>query len=257
MLALLSAYLLVDRHRPGWAGATLALAFGVKIVAVLALPALLVYAVKQGRREVLRFAGAGLAVFAVTWGPALVLEGSHVHQQVIDYRGLGLAQWGFMEIGHLAHNPWWVHAAQHSWSTLIVLGCAVVPAIAVWRSPRSAPMAVAVALTAFMALTPQFAEQYMAWAAAATVVINLWLGLAYNLSAGLFLLLVYDRWAHGFFAVTTHVAHYHPLTHSEVGIAFAPWGVVLITAVFGLITLARNRQGAVPSMSVREAQSCP
>lgn len=234
MLILLSAYLLVDRHRPGWAGAILALALGVKIVTLVALPVLFVYAAKQGRRELVRFAGVAAVVFLLTWGPALALEWPLVRAHVIDYPGLGLAQWGFIQFGHWADNPWWVAAAQGSGRKVIVAVCALVPALAVWRSPRVAGVAVAVALSAFMALTPAFAVQYLAWAAAATVVVSFWLGLAYNLLAGAFLLGVYNRWSGGFFATSTRVARYQPLTHHEIVIGLLPWVTVLITACYGL-----------------------
>ena len=50
MFALLSVYLLADRNSPILSGAAIALAMGVKVVPVVAVPCLLVFAASRGRR---------------------------------------------------------------------------------------------------------------------------------------------------------------------------------------------------------------
>jgi hypothetical protein len=253
MLILLSLYLLVEKDRPLWAGAVIALAVGVKIVAIVAIPVLLVYALTRGWRSLLRFVSAAAAVLVVTWGPALAFQWDHVRVHVLDYAGLGLGQWGFIQIGHWVGNPGWVAWAEGHGRFWIVLACAIVPALGVWRRPQTVVIGTALTLTAFMALTPAFAVQYLAWAAAASCLISIWGGLAYNLFAGALLLHVYDRWSGDrFFATFSTVAHYRPLTPNEVILGMFPWGVLILTVVGGLwqIGAAPRRRAAHPDNSV-------
>lgn len=235
MLLVLALYLLVDRNSPAWAGAVVALAVGVKIVAIVAVPVLVVYALRRGRRVALRFAAAGLVVFAATWGPALLLESAQVKQHVLNYPGLGTAQWGLIQFGHWAGDPGWVAWARGSGREWIVALCAVIPAIAVWRRPTVVVTAAGLSLTAFMLLTPAFAMQYLAWAAVATYLVNFWGGVAYNVLAGLLQLHVYDRWSgNRFFATFKGDAHFQVNTPGEVVFGMLAWGVLVVTCWSGL-----------------------
>lgn len=234
MLTLAGAYLLVDRKWAGWAGAVIAIAIGVKVVVAVAVPALLVYAAMSGRRVLTRFVGIGLLVFAITWGPALVFDGAHMVKHVLDYPGLGLAQWGFMQFGHWAGNPWWVHWAQQSGRLLIVAACGVIPALGVWRRPESVVTATALSFCLFLVLSPAFAVQYLAWAAAASFLLSVWGGAAYNLVAGILLVQIYDRWSGGhFFGTFKGVAFYHPMTAHEVVLGMLAWAILLVTCWAG------------------------
>ena len=255
MLTLLSVYLLTDRRRPGWAGVAIGLAIGVKIVAAVAVPTLLVYAAIQGRRFFLRFCVAAAVVLMVTWMPAIALEWSNLRVHVLEYPGLGEAQWGFMQFGHWAGNPWWVAWTRGSGRVFVAALCATVPALAVLRRPRAAPIGVAVALCGFLALSPEFAAQYLAWAAAPLFVISLWGGIAYNASAGLLLVLLYDRWSNGFFATSRAIAYYHPFTAHEVVFLMIPWAVLLLSCWHGLRTIwttprERSRSASLSNTSV-------
>jgi 4-amino-4-deoxy-L-arabinose transferase-like glycosyltransferase len=241
MLVLLSVYLLADREKAGWAGAVIAIAIGVKLVAIVAAPALFVYALTRGRKSFLAFSAAAAAVLAITWGPAVALEWRHVKTQVIDYPGLGMAQWGLTQFGHWAGNPVWVGWARGSGRTFIAMFCAAVPAIAVLLRPRAVATAVALSLCGFLALSPEFAVQYLAWAAAATFVISLWGGIAYNFFAGWLLVLVYNQWGHALFATNRTLVHYHPLTVHQTVFALLAWAAVVCTCWSGLRSIAIGR----------------
>jgi 4-amino-4-deoxy-L-arabinose transferase-like glycosyltransferase len=234
MLVLLAVYLMAARERAGWAGATIALAVGVKFPAVIALPALAAYALTRGWRFLLRFSLAAGAVFLVSWGPAVAFEWRALKAHVIDYKGLGMAQWGLMQLGHWAGDPSWVAWARGSGRFWIVVLCAGVPAVLVLRRPRSATIGVPVALCAFLAASPEFAAQYLAWAAAASFVVSFWGGLVYNVFAGWLLIGLYNRWNHTFFATSHRIDFYHPFTPHEVVFLLVPWSALVITTWSGL-----------------------
>jgi uncharacterized membrane protein len=229
MLTLLSVYLLADRSRPVWSGLAIGVALGVKVVPVVAVPSLLVFAAMRGRRSFLRFCSALALALAVIWGPAVILRGPALRAQVLDYPGLGLGQWGLMQFGHWALDPWWVAWLRGPGRIVVVAVCATVPAIVVWHRPQMIASAVALSLVAFLAFSPAFAVQYLAWAAAATVVIGFWNGLAYNIAAGLLLVKVYTRWSGGF-PWTKKMAFYSPLTPREVVLGMLVWAALLIAS---------------------------
>jgi hypothetical protein len=229
MFALLSVYLLADRNSPVLSGAAIALAMGVKVVPVVAVPCLLVFAARRGRRSLLRFsAGLGI-VMLITWGPAVALAWHGLKTQVLDYPGLGLGQWGLVQFGHWFGDPWWVAWLKGSGRLVVVAFCAVLPAVAVVRRPHTVVTAVALSLVMFLALTPAFAVQYLAWGAAATCVLGLGAGALYNLTAGILLFKEYSRWSRAF-PWNTKIANYSPATLRETIFAVFVWAILLFTA---------------------------
>jgi hypothetical protein len=241
MLTLLSVYLLADRRAPLLSGAVIAIALGVKLVPVVAVPCLVVFAASRGRRSLMRFCtGFGL-VLLITWGPAVALEWSSLRAQVLDYSGLGLGQWGLMQFGHWAGDPWWVAWMKGSGHLAIVAFCSALPAIAVWRRPDTIVTAVALSLSMFLALSPAFAVQYLAWAAAATCVLRLWGGILYNLAAGALLFKEYSRWS-GAFPWTGKMAVYSPGTPKETVFAVLVWAILVCAVWRALVQIFSARR---------------
>jgi hypothetical protein len=74
---------------------------------------------------------------------------------------------------------------------------AALAALLVVRTNHNLPAAVGVAFGAFLAFSPPFATQYLAWPVAGLYLLDFFGATAFNLSAGLFLFLVYNRWSHG------------------------------------------------------------
>ena len=196
-LTVLSLYLLLDRRAPAVAGAMLALAIGVKIVPVVVLPALLVYAWKLGGRTAALFAIGFAGVSALTWGPALLAQFHSVVAHVLGYHGNGYSLWGVMQLGHWLHDPAWVGLLSGPGSVVLVCVSALVPAAAIWRRPAVVLPAVAWSLLVFLALATSFGVQYLVWAVVAGYFVNFWLATVYNLSAGAVLAEIYDRWSGG------------------------------------------------------------
>ena len=242
MMTLLSLWLLADRSRPALAGAAMALALGVKIVPVVAVPALLVYAATRGTRTFWRFVAAGAIVFVVTWGPALALQGSNVLAHVIFYTGSDLRQWGLVQIGHWFGDPFWSTFLAGPGRFLVLVLCCAVPAVLVWRHPESLAPAIGLSLSAFLLLSPAFGVQYAAWPAAASYLIGLGTATLYNLTAGTMLFLIYDRWAGGLPWTQAHT-HASKFLDNEVAVGLVAWCallLVVVTAVWKMVAAVRE-----------------
>ena len=247
MLTLLGLWLLADRDRPALAGVAMALALGVKIVPVVAVPALLVYAGLRGRRTFWRFAGAGAVVFAVTWGPALALQGRNVLADVIFYKGSDLRQWGLVQIGHWFGDPFWATFLAGPGRFVVLVLCCVVPAAFVWRRPDLLSTAVGLSLAAFLLLSPAFGVQYAAWPVAVGYLISLVPATVYNAAAGTMLVAIYDRWSGG---LPWDRANANKFTDTEVAIGIVAWCgllLVVVTAVWKMVAAVREPLPARPT----------
>ncbi len=242
MLTLLSVYLLADRDRPVAAGVTMALALGVKIVPVVAVPALLVYALTRGVRTFWRYAGGLGVVFAITWGPALALQGRYVFSNVIGYKGVDLRQWGLVQIGHWLGDPAWATFLAGPGRFLVLLLCCIAPAYFVWRRPSTLAPAVGLALVGFLVLSPAFGIQYTVWPLAGAYLIGVGTATAYNLAAGWMTFAIYDAWNGG---LPWNIGHSTRYTPGQVGIGLVAWAALLAVAVQGVYVLvSRVRRSA-------------
>jgi 4-amino-4-deoxy-L-arabinose transferase-like glycosyltransferase len=231
LFTLLALYLLADRDKPLAGGLSMGIAIGIKIVPVVAVPALLVLAFTRGRRSLLRFGGGFVAAVAITWLPALIAHGQAVKEHVLGYAGSGISQWGFIQIGHWFDDPGWADFLTGAGRFPVVLLCALVPAALVWRRPAMTAEAVGLSLVSFLFLSPAFGCQYLVWATAAAYLLNFGWATAYNLSAGLLLFKVYTRWAHGF---PWYHADYWGLVGVELVGALLLWGCLGVLTVLGL-----------------------
>lgn len=227
-LTILGVYLLVDRKMSACAGAVIALALGVKIVPAVVVPVLLVYAWKQGRRPFLGFTAAGAAVFAATWGPALVLQFGPLRADVLGYGGNGSSLWGFMQIGHWLGDPAWVGVAGGPGRMVLVAVCALVPALAVWRRPAVVLPAVAWSFLVFLAFATTFGVQYLVWPVVVGYLIGFRSATLYNVSAGVILVEVYNRWSGG---LPWGRAYANEFTGAEKVALLLPWAVLLLMVV--------------------------
>ena len=234
MFALLSVYLLADRDRPMLAGAAMALSLGVKIVPIVAVPCLLVYAYRRGRATLLRYLSALIGVSALFWLPALLRQYRGVKNNVLGYAGLNAHEWGLGQVERSLGNHALQTAVDGTGRLLIVAVCGVAPAVLVWFRPHLIMQGVAFALAGFLLLTPTFGTQYLAWAAAVTVLLSVRGGVALNVIAGLLLVKVYTRWNGGF---PWDHAHASAFTPGEREFAVLVWFVLLLALIDGALQL--------------------
>lgn len=244
MLTLLSVYLLVDRRAPVLGGAAMALAIGVKIVPVIVLPCLVVYALTRGWRVAVRYVASFGLVSLVFWGPALSQQFANIRTNVFGYKGINQHDWGIDQLGRWAGYPPWMTFFDGAGRLLIVAFCALVPAVLVWRRPASVVEGAALALAGFLALSPTFGMQYLAWAAAATFLLSFWGGVAYNALAGALLVHVYTLWS-GSFPWTR--GYGREFTPGEAVMALVVWAVLCITVVVGVRRMLFAARTGVPS----------
>lgn len=230
MFALLSVYLLVDRQAPALAGLSIAIALGVKIVPIVIVPTLVVFAVTVGWRTALRFClGAG-AFLALTWGPVILHAWQPFRDHVLGYSG-GHRAWGLAQLARWSGHPAWAVWTRGPGRFVIVLVVAGLPAVLVLWRPGRVVEASALALTGLLLLSPAFATRYMVWALAPAYLLSFSAATAFNLVASCLLIEVYNRWCRG---LPWYLADDSAFTTREVLVAFAAWVALLIAVVAGV-----------------------
>jgi glycosyl transferase family 87 len=197
MFCLLSAWLLADRGRPGWSGVCFAAALSVKIVPIVILPALLITAAR--RRSLGSFVMGAAVVIVPLWLPVLIRQWHPFLHNVIGYSGTERVKgpWGLVNLAWSSGHLSLARSLVFHGKLLPVLLSAALAALVVTRADKNLPAAVGMAFGAFVAFSPVFATQYLAWPVAGLYLVDFFSATAYNLSCGLFLFLIYNRWNHG------------------------------------------------------------
>ncbi len=185
-IALLERARAVDWARPVWiAGAVLGLALDVKVVPLVFGPAILLWLPDWRRR--LEYFGAALAVVLVTWAPVFLQAPALVARHVFGY-GSAYGIWGLSRL--LPSDD-----MQRFGRILLVL---VVLALSVRmnRGPRKVELfrQAAIVAFAFLAATPGFGLQYLAWLVPFTVALPLGAAALFHAASGAFLVVVYTYW---------------------------------------------------------------
>jgi hypothetical protein len=216
---------------------------GVKIVPIVVLPCLAVYLVRH-RRDVLGRAVTGFGLtLALTWGPAVVSHWQALQRDVLGYAGIAYRPWGLVRLtGELG----WSSAAQVLGGPgryVIVAVCAAVPALLVRTRPGRVMECAALSLAGFLALSPAFGVQYLAWAVAAAYLLDVWTATLYSMFGGLVLYQMYAYWNHGLAWV--HPAHYRqPLTADQNALLAMVWASLLAVLGVGLRRVLVDDPGA-------------
>lgn len=193
MFMLLAAFLLVDRRAPLAAGVAAALAVSVKLVPVVAIPALVVAAVRAGRPAAVRFCAGLAAVTLVLWGPSLAVVPVPLREQVLEYAGGRARLWGVVRFADLAGaSDSFIEALHSDFHLLFVLLCMAAGAWLAWLRPTAAAYAVALSLTLLLLVSTGSAVQYLAWPVVGLCLFGLWEGLGYGLVVGVVAVIVYS-----------------------------------------------------------------
>jgi hypothetical protein len=237
MFTLLSAYLVV-KGRPFMAGASAAIAISIKLVPVVALPVLAVGLLRERRRLVAATAGF-LAVLVPLWGAVVVRQWSGFKRNVLDYKGLQPAdgRWGIVDFLRHTHNPKLVDLLVGPGRFVALAISALVPAFLVLRRRDGVAEGVALSLALFLLLTTNFGTQYLAWAAAAVLLLDIWAGAAYNLATGVLLVITYTHWTNGF---PWYEAFAKQLTPPQERLGWLVWTVLLAAILLGIRRLWRG-----------------
>jgi hypothetical protein len=169
------------------------LALDVKIVPLAFWPAICLWLPDWRKRA--GYFGAALLVVLTTWSPVLFLAPALVARRVFGYAS-SYGTWGVSRVlssaGSLA--PMSQAFLDHG---RILLAAAIV-ALSVWMNRREEKPAlfhqVGVAAFAFLALTPGFGVQYLAWLVPFTAALPLAASVSFHAASGAFLLAVYTYW---------------------------------------------------------------
>lgn len=190
---LLLSIVLLERDMGSAAGLALAASMAVKVVPVLAAPALLF---SIGRPDVRRqFFLTTAITSAVLWLPPFLIDPGALIREVFLYRGL-LGLWGTSRAAlDLGWNVW---ASGFSQSlTLLTMFAILASSLYLARSGRDAIWSVAVAFLLFLAIAPGFGVQYLAWPVVFLVLAAPGFGAAYSAAAGGLLYATYVLWSGG------------------------------------------------------------
>jgi hypothetical protein len=231
MFVLLAVWLLSSRELPLWAGAALGIALSVKVVPLVVVPVLLLWALLRGRRTLLLLA-AGLAVtIAVIWTPAVWEHWPQVRDNVLGYAGWSAPQWGIAQVlSDLGlSRPQLVQVLAHARTPVVALSAAL-GAVLVWRRRDALGPAVGLTLGCLLLLSTATGTQYLAWAAAGLFLADLWTALLYNLVGGVFLCVLYTHWSHG----TWNVARGALWSPGDTRLGLLAWAALIAAVVCGV-----------------------
>jgi hypothetical protein len=238
LFIILSAYLIVDRDMLVLGGAAAALAIGVKLVPIVALPAI-VCAAWPNRRRLARLTTGFLVVFLPLWVPPIVSQWRGFKTNVLDYQGTDAkhTQWGIVDLARHLHSPQAVDLLVGPGRFAVLFVTAIVPAALVLRNRQQLATAVSLSLALFLLLTPTFGMQYLVWAVVPTLILDLWWGVAYNAVAGVLLVMTYTRWSGGFPWNRAIASGFSP---GEEQLAVIVWLLLLVCCVRGIRRLVRS-----------------
>ncbi len=197
MLALLLlAVFLIETGRPAWAaGLAYGMSLSIKVWPAVLGPVFLLYLGRNKDRAL--FTAAGAAVFVLGGMPFLAQDPLFVIRHVLSYRSL-FGQWGIGQILVSLPAPTLGELFQTYGPVAVMLLCLAVAVAAHIGSKAPLLARVGLVTAVFLAFTPGFGIQYLAWLVP-------WLGalggyhlLLYSIAAGVFQFLVYHYWSKGF-----------------------------------------------------------
>jgi hypothetical protein len=239
MLSLLGVYLLVDRQAPVLAGVSIAMAVSVKIVPVVIVPALLVFAIRAGRRVAWRFAVSMAAFVAVTWVPVVAQVWQPFRHDVLGYGGTARPRWGLAKLASIIGHPSWVtnHGTTGRYITVLIV--TLIPAALVLWRPWLVVEASALGLVGLLVLTPAFAMQYLVWAAVPAYLLSFKAATAYNFLGGFLLIEIYNRASGGY--PWYHIKLLNNITSTEQVALLGVWMTLLVVISAGIRRITQTR----------------
>jgi hypothetical protein len=195
--ALLSIFLL-ERSRPTWlAGAAMGMSVNIKVVPLVFWPAVFLWLPSARKRA--EFFGAAALVIVLASTPVIFEDPALVARKVFgyssDYGVWGIA-WMLLSSEPALAGP--SHFYRHFGRAVLV---AISIALAIWMNRREErpPLFQQLGVTtfAFLAFTPGFGVQYLAWLVPWIAEVPAWAAIAFSAASGAFLFLVYTCWCQG------------------------------------------------------------
>jgi hypothetical protein len=194
---LLSIYFL-DRQSPWAAGIAAGMSLNIKVAAIIFLPAILFAFL--GYRQRGKFLAAAIVTVVVASLPYLVEDPLVIARQTLGYTSIA-GHWGVTRLmSWLPPGFGQLEAAYIRWGGPVLL--VAIAGIAWWfnRSSRRPPpfLQAGLSVILFLALTPGFGVQYLAWIVPWVVALGRTTTAAVYAASGLFLFAVYTFWSQRF-----------------------------------------------------------
>lgn len=239
---LLSLYYLGVKKNLALAGAALGMSLNFKLVALMFVPVIWFY-LKEGR-ERLHYFAATAAVFTICSMPFILQDPLIIGRRLLSY-GSTYGHWGVSRM---------LESNLYAYVSYFLIGKYIALAFIVWTAAwlnrcTAMPVFHRFGLTAFLflAVTPGFGVQYLAWLVPWVVVAGIWQTVGFYFAGGVFLFSVYTYWSGSFpwyFANAWVVGHWKG---NIVPLEILCW-VSTIWVSWTFFTLARGRYAltAVP-----------
>jgi hypothetical protein len=194
MFFVLLSILLLERSSPAWlAGIAMGMAVNMKIVPLVFWPAFLLWL--PGWRKRAEYFGAAVVVVVAASSPAIFEAPELLAQKVLGYK----SSYGLWGISRLLASAPALSRAFESWGRLVLAGALV--ALAAWmnlgRSKPALARQIGVLALGFLALTPGFGVQYLAWLVPWMACVGGGAAIAWTVATTFFLVLVYTFWCQG------------------------------------------------------------
>jgi hypothetical protein len=194
MFFVLLSILLLERSSPAWlAGIAMGMAVNMKIVPLVFWPAFLLWL--PGWRKRAEYFVAAVVVVAAASSPAIFEAPELLAQKVLGYK----SSYGLWGISRLLASAPALSRAFESWGRLVLAGALV--ALAAWmnlgRSKPALARQIGVLALGFLALTPGFGVQYLAWLVPWMACVGGGAAIAWTVATTFFLVLVYTFWCQG------------------------------------------------------------
>jgi len=200
----LASVLAADSDRPILAGSLIALACGLKLGAILTVPAVVLTTRPEQRRSSLVAIGA---VSAAVWIPGVILSPATFLQRTLGYApngghfGFNVLLNGLVEALPHDQATWWIARALRfafmRSSRVLIAVIFVLTFVAYARQHLRGPALAAFGNVVFLAFTSGFGTQYLIWPAANGLFLGFGWAAAYHAAAGLFLCLLYRDLSQG------------------------------------------------------------
>lgn len=185
---------LLERSRPAWlAGVAFGLALDVKVVPLVFGPAILAWLPDWRKR--IEFFGTAFVVVLATWSPVFFAAPALVARRVFGYG----SSYGILGVSRILSTLPGLGPSsaflQQNGRWLLALA---ILALSAWMNRPGRKVAlfhqVGIVAFAFLAATPGFGVQYLAWLVPFTPALPLGVAIAFHAASGAFLAAVYTYW---------------------------------------------------------------
>lgn len=224
---LLAIYSLDQKSNVWLAGIAFGMSMNIKVMPIIFLPALLLYLPSNKKRILfLMLAGTTFVIFGL---PYIIQDPLFIGVRLFSY-GSNYGIWGVSRLLMLlSTNSDGFQSLNLAYAQLgkwIMLALIVAESIWMNRSLQKPPLFLQFGFITFtfMAITPGFGVQYLAWLVP-WVSISIEMTLLYYAASGLFLFFVYNTWSHG---IPWFFADSFKLTEPLMYIELLCWASVLI-----------------------------